>query len=110
MESLSPCGQIEGVTTSLRLTAAVATLALLAGCGSSGRLPPAAEPARAPALGESPAGIVVRVGHKPEGLAFDPVTGLLAVGLNDPDTLALVDGESGRTRRRVRLPESPRHL
>jgi DNA-binding beta-propeller fold protein YncE len=50
------------------------------------------------------------VGHKPEGLAFDPVTGLLAVGLTNPDRLALVDGDSGRVVRRIRLPESPRHL
>lgn len=98
------------MTTSLRLTAGVAALALLAGCGSSDRLPPAAEPAESPALGESPAGIVVRVGHKPEGLAFDPMTRLVAVGLKDPDTLALVDGRTGQVVRRIALPNSPRHL
>jgi DNA-binding beta-propeller fold protein YncE len=85
--------------------------AALAACGgSSSRLPPAAEPARSPPLDADPAGQVVPLGHKPEGLAFDPVTGLLAVGLTNPDRLALVDGESGRTLRRIRLPESPRHL
>jgi DNA-binding beta-propeller fold protein YncE len=52
----------------------------------------------------------VPVGHKPEGLAFDPGTGLLAVGLTDPDRLALVEGDTGRVIRRVRLPESARHL
>jgi DNA-binding beta-propeller fold protein YncE len=52
----------------------------------------------------------VPVGHRPEGLAFDPVTGLLAVGLTNPGRLALVDGDTGRTVRRVRLPESPRHV
>jgi DNA-binding beta-propeller fold protein YncE len=52
----------------------------------------------------------VRVGNRPEGVAFDERTGLLAVGLTDPDRLALVDGGSGRVVRRVRLPESPRHL
>jgi DNA-binding beta-propeller fold protein YncE len=91
--------------------AALAVVAALAECGgSSDRLPPAAEPAKSPPLAGRPAGTIVRVGHKPEGLAFDPVTGLLAVGLTNPDRLALVDGDSGRTRRQVRLPESPRHL
>lgn len=46
----------------------------------------------------------------PEGLAADPRTGLVAVGLRDPDRLALVDGRSGRVVRRVRIAESPRHL
>jgi DNA-binding beta-propeller fold protein YncE len=53
---------------------------------------------------------VVPVGHKPEGLAFDRRTGLLAVALMRPDRLALVDGRSGRTVRRVRLPGAARHL
>jgi DNA-binding beta-propeller fold protein YncE len=89
----------------------LSTAAALAACGgSSDRLPAAAEPARSPPLDHRPAGHVVRVGHKPEGLAFDPATGLLAVGLTNPDRLAIVDGESGKTLRHVRLPESPRHL
>jgi len=50
------------------------------------------------------------LGNKPEGMAADPVSGLVAVGLTDPDLLALVDGDSGRVVRRVDLPESPRHL
>jgi DNA-binding beta-propeller fold protein YncE len=83
----------------------------LASCGgSSDELPPAPEPAVSPPLTERPEGRVVKVGHKPEGLAFDERTGLLAVGLANPDRLALVDGRSGRVLRRVRLPESPRHL
>ena len=53
---------------------------------------------------------MVPVGHKPEGLAFDRRTGLLAVALTRPDRLALVDGRSGRTVRRVRLPGAARHL
>jgi DNA-binding beta-propeller fold protein YncE len=81
------------------------------GCGGSGDgLAPAAEPARSPALEAEPAGRVVPVGHKPEGLAFDPRTGLLAVALTRPDRLALVDGRSGRTVRRVALPGAARHL
>jgi DNA-binding beta-propeller fold protein YncE len=85
-------------------------LILFAGCGSGSSLVPAAEPARSPELDATPAGRVVRVGHKPEGLAFDARSGLLAVGLANPDRLALVDGGDGRVVRRVSLPESPRHL
>jgi DNA-binding beta-propeller fold protein YncE len=81
------------------------------GCGGSGDgLAPAAEPARSPALEAEPVGRIVPVGHKPEGLAFDPRTGLLAVALARPDRLALVDGRSGRTVRRVVLPGAARHL
>jgi DNA-binding beta-propeller fold protein YncE len=95
----------------LAVAALASAVALLTACGgSSGRLPPAAEPVKSPPLERRPAGTVVPVGHKPEGLAFDPVTGSLAVGLTNPDRLALVDGDTGRTVRRIRLPESPRHL
>jgi hypothetical protein len=89
---------------------ALAGAALAACGGSSDSLPPAAEPARSPPPEREPAGTVVPLGHKPEGLAFDPLTGLLAAGLTNPDRLALVDGETGRTVRRIPLPESPRHL
>jgi DNA-binding beta-propeller fold protein YncE len=81
------------------------------GCGGSGDgLAPAAEPARSPPLEAQPAGRVVPVGHKPEGLAFDRRTGLLAVALRRPDRLALVDGRSGRSVRRIALPGAARHL
>jgi DNA-binding beta-propeller fold protein YncE len=91
---------------------AVAAL-VLAGCGSVdsvGDLPPAAEPASSPPLEARPAGRVVPVGNRPEGAVADPVTGLVAVGLRDPDALALVDGATGRVDRRVPLPGAPRHL
>ena len=91
----------------------VLLVALLTGAGCGGfteELPPAAEPARSPLLVDRPAGRVVRVGHKPEGLAVDPRSGLVAVGLTNPDRLALVDADSGRVVRRVGLAESPRHL
>jgi DNA-binding beta-propeller fold protein YncE len=90
---------------------AFALAALLAACGgSSERHLPAAEPAKSPPLDNRPEGRVIPIGHKPEGLAFDPATGVLAVGLTNPDRLALVDGDSGRIVRRITLPESPRHL
>lgn len=91
--------------------AALVSVAALAGCGGSGEgLSRAAEPAGSPPLAEPPAGRVVQVGHQPEGLAFDPRTGLLAIGLANPDRLVLANGNSGRIARTLRLPESPRHL
>ena len=72
--------------------------------------PPAPEPAESPTPDERPAGRVVEVGSAPEGLAADPKTGLVVVGLRNPDELALVDGDSGETVRTVDLPESARHL
>jgi DNA-binding beta-propeller fold protein YncE len=100
------------VSTAVALACIAACLVVaLAGCGGSGDgLAPAAEPSRSPPLVDRPAGTVVELGHKPEGLAFDTATRLLAVGLTNPDRLALVDGDSGRVVRRVPLPESPRHL
>lgn len=85
-------------------------VAVLAGCGSSGALPPAAEPPVSPPVQHPPAGRVVRVGSQPEGVVVDPASGLVAVALRNPDRLALVDGRTGRVARRVRLPESARHL
>ena len=77
---------------------------------ASKKPPPAPEPAEAPPLEEEPAGKVVEVGSAPEGIAADPETGLVAVGLRNPNELALVDGESGEVVRRTELPESARHL
>ncbi len=72
--------------------------------------PPAPEPAEAPPLEKKPAGRVVEVGSAPEGIVADPETGLVAVALRNPNELALVDGESGETIRKIKLPESARHL
>ena len=88
---------------------------LLAGCGSEQdardkRPPPAPEPAESPSLDKKPAGRVVEVGPAPEGIAADPRTGLVAVALRNPNELALVDGKSGKAVRKVKLPESARHL
>ena len=72
--------------------------------------PPPAEPAEAPPPEKELAGKVIDLGDSPEGIVADPDTGLVAVGLRNPDELALVDGESGEVVRKVELPESPRHL
>lgn len=94
------------------LLAIVALIALaLAGCGSEPPPPSSVpEPAAAPPVGEQPAGQLVRLGGKPEGVVADPETGLVAVALRDPPRLALVDGESGEVEREVRLPAAARHL
>lgn len=93
--------------------------ALLSACGSSDEPPPPAEPARSPPLSAEPAGRVVELGSEAEGLVADPRTGLVAVGLRDPDRLALIDGGTLELERevglpgdvrRVPIPESPRHL
>ena len=112
--------------------AIVAILPALAACGGGGspggggssasatcgqreaipeRLPPFPEPAQSPELRERPEGRVVSLPGRPEGLAFDPRTRELAVGINEPrDLIAFVDGRSGETRRQVALPGGPRHL
>ncbi len=86
--------------------------AALAGCGGGSRsdLAPAAEPAKSPPAASRPAGRVTAIGHKPEGMVADARTRLLAVGLTNPDRLVLVNMDSGRVVRRIRLPEAPRHL
>jgi DNA-binding beta-propeller fold protein YncE len=102
---------ISTVTAGICVACLGAGILVALGCGGSGdALAPAAEPSRSPPIADRPEGKVVPVGNKPEGLAFDPATRLLAVGLTDPDLLALVDADSGRVLKRVRLPESPRHL
>jgi DNA-binding beta-propeller fold protein YncE len=92
--------------------AAVAVAAgMLAGCGSAPveELPPAAGPARSPALTQAPAGRVVRVGRRPQAVALAR-GGRIAVVLDDRRRLALVDGRSGRVVRRRPLRRSARHL
>ncbi len=95
-----------------RLLIAIATAALaLAGCGGSGGgLAPAAEPAKSPLVARAPMGRVIELGHKPEGMVADASTRILAVGLTNPDRLALVNMDSGKVVRRIDLPEAPRHL
>ncbi|MGB3633798.1 MAG: YncE family protein [Rubrobacteraceae bacterium] len=73
-------------------------------------LPRPPEPADAPSLEEDPAGTVMELNRGPEGLVADSETGLVAVGLRNPDQLALIDSSSGEVARKVDLPESPRHL
>ncbi len=121
----------------LAVVAAIAVVFVLAGCGAdqsstgettasgketTGRAttaqkydpprqaPPAPEPADSPPVSREPAGKTLELEASPEGLEADPNTGLVAVGLRNPDRLTLVDGEGGEVVRGVDLPESPRHL
>src|SRR3954452_14352813 len=93
---------VRRATPSAALAAAVA----LAGCGSATihELPPAAEPAHAPALRIPPAGTVTPVGAGAQGLAVDPRTHAIAVGVRAG--LWLV----GPRRVALDLPAAPRHL
>ncbi len=68
------------------------------------------EPTESPPLQEEPAAKVIEVGNAPEDVVADPETGLVAVGLRNPNELALVDGESREIVRKVELPKSARHL
>jgi DNA-binding beta-propeller fold protein YncE len=98
-----------------RLAAVLLPVTLaLAGCTSSEPVaepPPAkaAEPADSPALAVEPAGIVVPLDPDAEGMVFDPVTGLLAVAVRDPNRLVLLDRKGGQLRE-VPLPGHARHL
>ncbi|MGH3826826.1 MAG: YncE family protein [Pseudonocardiaceae bacterium] len=91
---------------------------VIVGCGSppptgstpAPQLPPAAEPAAAPALTVSPAGRTVPVGAAPEGVVVDPLTHVVAVGVRDPSALTLLDANTGAVLRTVALPGVLRHL
>lgn len=75
-------------------------------------LPPAAEPARPPPKqAEEPAGTVIKLdGETPEGIAADPATHIVAVGLRKPTALALIDGRTGEQVDTVPMPGRFRHL
>ena len=91
---------------------ALATTACAGGAATSQRggpaLPPrAAEPAYSPAPSATPVGTVVATGPRPEGVAVDPTTGILAEGqVGGAD---LYD-EAGHHLVSVHLPSAPRHI
>lgn len=90
-------------------SALVLLLAVLS-CGACDGGPRAAEPARSPALTTAPAGVTVTAGEQAEGIVADPVTRLVAVGVRNPDGLAVLDGRTGALTARVPLPGHLRHL
>lgn len=91
-----------------RAMLATALTGVLLGC-STPPDPPAAEPAEAPPAAQ-PAGKVIDIGARPEGVVADADSGLVAVGVRDPNALAIVDGRTGAVTDRVRLPGNVRHL
>ncbi len=52
----------------------------------------------------------MRVGPSPEGIVRDPATGLLAVGVRDPNRLLVLDPDTLAPRRTVAVPGTVRHL
>lgn len=84
----------------------------LVGCAAEppAERPGAAEPAVAPPLTVDPAGRITELGSNPEGVAFDPITGLLAVAVREPNRLLLIDGATGQVQTVVPLPGHARHL
>ena len=94
------------------LAAVMAGVTVLAvGCGSPGTAGTGApEPATAPPLAQRPAGQVVALAGGPEGLAVDAHDAILAVGIQQPAGVALVDAGTGRERQFIRLAGAARHL
>lgn len=104
-------------------TAAVVVTCLLAACGSSnangsdgsggpgpGKGLGAAEPSVAPTQTAVPYGQTVEVGSGPEGIVYDPQTGMLAVGVRNPDRLVLVDAATLRVTKQIPIAGHVRHL
>jgi hypothetical protein len=99
-----------------RLCLAVVLPALVAvagGCGSAApapapSLPPAATPARAPAVIVRPAGRILRVGPLADAVLADPNAHIFAVAVHDPSRLILVSARTGRIRERVAIPTGTR--
>lgn len=95
---------------------AVVSSCLISGAGCSSddgeepEPPGAAEPGDSPELSVEPAGQVTDLASNPEGMVFDPVTGLLAVAVREPNRLLLVDGSTGQVQAEVALPGHARHL
>jgi hypothetical protein len=98
----------------LRLAVVLPTLAaVVGGCGSTAPaptppLPPAAGPARAPALTVRPAGRVIRVGPLADAVVADPNAHVFAVAVHDPSRLILLSTQTGRIRERVAIPTGTR--
>ncbi|GLZ52838.1 YncE family protein [Actinomycetospora sp. NBRC 106378] len=73
-------------------------------------LSPAAEPESAPVPTTTPPGRQVQVGQAPEGVVVDPVTRTVAVATRNPNSLVLLDADTGAIRTRTPLPGFVRHL
>jgi DNA-binding beta-propeller fold protein YncE len=74
------------------------------------KLPPPAEPRRAPAPVGALPGRQVAVGDSPEGVVVDAQTRTVAVAKRNPNELVLINADSGVVTGRVPLPGFVRHL
>ncbi|MBA3799707.1 MAG: YncE family protein [Geodermatophilaceae bacterium] len=94
------------------LAVALSCSLALAACSadSEPERPGAAEPGDAAEPSVEPAGQVTDLATDPEGMVFDPESGLLAVAVRDPNRLLLVDGATGQVETEVALPGHARHL
>ncbi len=94
------------------LAVALSCSLALAACSadSEPERPGAAEPGDALEPSVEPAGQVTDLASDPEGMVFDPETGLLAIAVREPNRLLLVDGATGQVETEVPLPGHARHL
>ncbi len=93
------------------LVLVLTALVVLGACGSAPAAQHhAAEPATASSPTQTPAGRVFKVGAQPEGIVFDPQSGVVAVAVHDPNRLLVLDGTDLTVVRSVSLPGSVRHL
>jgi DNA-binding beta-propeller fold protein YncE len=93
------------------LAAIAVAVGVLGGCASPAPvIGSAAEPAEAPAPSRPPAGALVPVGALAEGVVADAATGTVAVAVQDPYRLVLLDRTTGAVRAEVPLPGHVRHL
>ncbi|MGO8853875.1 MAG: YncE family protein [Mycobacterium sp.] len=110
------CGHPGGPSPAIEPTTETTTGILPSGVPTEGsrppaaKLPPAAEPQDAPPPNAAPPGRIVPVGARPEGVAVDGPTRVVAVCTRDPDELVLLDADSLAVTRRIPLPGSARHL
>jgi DNA-binding beta-propeller fold protein YncE len=74
------------------------------------KLPPPAEPGRAPAPTGPIPGRQVAVGDAPEGVVVDARTRTVAIAKRNPNELVLLNADSGEVTARVPLPGFVRHL
>lgn len=92
------------------LVPTVLTACSSGGSGSDAAALGAAEPSVAPTSTAAPQGRTVDVGSAPEGIVHDPETGLVAVGVRNPDRLVLLDGSTLRIVKEIALQGHVRHL
>lgn len=86
---------------------------LATGCGSSSadKQPlGAAEPAKSPPVTATPDGVIFKVGALPQGIAYDARTGLLAVAVQHPYRILLLDPTTLALKKTIKLPGKARHL